>query len=50
MIPLYVRVFKRMWYDSFGTFDNVPQEFKDRVTAQYQSLKNTEKISSNMAE
>lgn len=44
MVAIYGREFKRMWRESFGTLDNVPQTFKDRVTAQFQSFKKEAKL------
>lgn len=38
-IPTNVTIFKTMWYESFGTMDNIPTEFKKKVTARYHELK-----------
>lgn len=37
--PLYLSQFRRDWLNTFGTADNIPQWYKDKVTAQYDRLK-----------
>lgn len=42
-LPLYVAVFKSIWHTSFDTLDNIPPEYKDKITARYRELREREK-------
>jgi hypothetical protein len=38
-IPIYVKAFKKMWLEEFGTLDGIPEEFKKKVEDKYWELK-----------
>jgi hypothetical protein len=42
MVRFYANEFKKMWLESFGSLENVPQEFKDKVETLYDELKEKE--------
>lgn len=43
-VRAYIKLFKQMWKESFGSLDSVPQEFKDKVEKLHNELKVKERI------
>jgi hypothetical protein len=39
MVNMYMKTFKREWIESFGTMDNVPSDFKERIELKRREIK-----------
>ena len=37
--PLHIATFKEMWKEIFGSLDNIPPDFKQRITERIRELK-----------